>query len=159
MNVFEETREDIYLSSDMMDEIVFEEIDNVDMLILEESNHDIKEIEQDMVHIASIWEQLADYIHIQGKEIDQANTQIENTEENTTNAVDNLEKASEYAKDKFIIARDVAIIIGGGVVGTGGFLAGPLIGVGTIAAGISAGIATVKGLHVYKKKPDPETLQ
>jgi hypothetical protein len=58
-----------------------------------------------------------------------------------------LEKARKYVKDRLIMVRDISIVVGGGILGTGGFLLGPIVGVGTVIAGGVAGGAVVTGLH------------
>ena len=122
--------------------------DNVDELILKETNIDMKEITDDLEHISYIWEQLANYIYDQGITIDQINNDLETVENNVEEGTNQIEKAVMYAKDRLIIVRDISLVVGGGILGGLGFLAGPLVGAGTVLGGAAVGGAAVAKLHI-----------
>lgn len=83
--------------------------------------------------------------------------QIEDSMINTQEGTKSLRKAGEYIKDRAVILRDVALVVGGGVLGTAGFLLGPLVGIGTIVAGVAGGSAAVATIHkVEKNKANKE---
>ena len=120
---------------------------DVDHKIALERHNSLLDLKKNIEDITFIQHELSKYVHRHGEKLDKLAQNIDTTEHNTSIAASNIEMAAEYARDKFIIARDVAIVLVGGVLGTVGLLAGPFIGTGTILAGVSAGGATVAGIH------------
>ena len=126
--------------------------DEVDYHIAVERNQSIHEINRDIEDLAETWTMVSSLVEEQGENINIIENQIQNTVINTEQGVINLERANEYVKDKIIIIRDISIVVGGGILGAGGFLLGPLVGIGTVIAGSAAGGAVVTGLH--KARPN-----
>lgn len=139
-----------------MDELIYQKIiisdDEVDQHIITERNQSIHEISRDMEDLADSWKLVSKLINEQGESLNMCSTNVDHTVVNTTVGLTSLEKAAEYAKNKFIIARDIGIVVGGGLLGAGGFLLGPVVGIGTVIAGGAAGGAVVTGLHKVSKK-------
>ena len=155
--VWAQTREremdkDFLNSSDIFDSVIYEE--DINQSIIEElhqSEIEMRKLEEDVTIISDIFGMLGKLVYRQGEAIQVVHNQVTNTENNTDQSVVNLEKAAEYAKDKFVIARDIAIVVGGSVLGLGGFFLGPFVGIGTVVAGASAGGAAVAGIHKSQK--------
>jgi len=149
--------EAIEMPNELFDSLIeFEEYD-VDIEICHERHNSIIELERDMTDIAVIWSHLSEMIDIQGQDVDTVEKQIETTVKETSEGVSQLEQAAEYLKGKYVIVRDVSLVVGGGILGAAGLFLGPLVGVGTILAGVSAGGATVAGIHKYEKNEDSES--
>ena len=125
--------------------------DEIDHRIVYERNKSIHEISQDVEHISEIMSDLSLLVQEQGEVIDTMEQQVENSVLATTEGTKSLERAALYIKDRGIILRDIAIVAAGGILGTTGFLLGPIIGVGTIIAGVAGGSAAVAGIHKVEK--------
>lgn len=121
--------------------------DEIDYHIIAERNQSFHEIAQDMESLAETTEILSKLVYEQGEDLDVAEENIDHAVINTETALNHLERASEYVKDRIIIARDIGIVVGGGLLGAGGFILGPFVGIGTMIAGGAAGGAVVTGLH------------
>lgn len=137
-----------------MEFVLVESEEEIDKKILEElevRQESMRELEKDLIDLSAIWIQLADMLGTQGQSLMQVNKKVEKIENTTSEVITNLEKASSFVKDKFVIARDITIIASGAILGATGLFFGPLIGVGTIVAGVGAGSAAVAGIH----KMDP----
>lgn len=139
-----------------MDELIHQKIiisdDEVDEHIIAERNQSINEITRDMEDIADSWSLVSSLIDEQGESLNTCSTNLDNSEANTTAGLNSLIKTTEYVKDRFVMARDIGIVVGGGLLGVGGFLLGPVFGIGTVIAGGAAGGAVVTGLHKANKK-------
>ena len=120
---------------------------SVDYKIIKERNDSINNIYKDTVEISDISTMLSSMAHDQSDDINIINKQIDNTVIITKEGSDDLGKVVEYMKNKFIIFRDVAIVISGGILGANGFFLGPIVGVGTVVAGVAGGGAAVAGIH------------
>lgn len=125
--------------------------DEVDKNIISERNQSIHEISQEVEELTNTWNLISKLIYDQGENLNVAENHVEMTEINTNEAVNNLKKAGDHMRDRLIVARDISIVIGGGVIGLPGFLLGPFVGIGTVIAGGAAGGAAVAGLHKLKK--------
>jgi len=132
-------------------ELDFDDFDsdenNIEMIIAKERDDSLYEIEKDMEGIKEIWKSLSVMVDEQGEEIDEGAKNIDDGVKNTEIATENLEEANNIVVNSLTKIRDVAIVVSGGLLGTIGFLLGPIVGIGTVAAGISAGGATVYGIH------------
>lgn len=115
--------------------------------IIRERNNEMKELLIEMELLNSSWSSISELIHFQSFSIDQASENIEEAVKDTEESKNSLAKSANYARDRIIMIRDIAIVTGGGVLGLSGFLLGPFIGLGTMAAGLAGGGATVAGLH------------
>lgn len=114
---------------------------------IRENNESIREIETEVGLITEIFTMFSKLIHTQGETINEVDEKINVIETDVSIGTVNIIKASTYVKDKFVIARDVALVVGGGILGTAGLLLGPFIGIGTIVGGAAAGGAAVAGIH------------
>ena len=128
-------------------DILLMDDEEIDHKILKERNESIQNLEQDITDISDIWSSLASMVNIQGEEIDMVDHQVEVSVTNTNDGLIQLKKSKNLLKDRLSMVRDVALVIGGGILGTPGFLLGPIIGVGTVIAGASAGGITAFGIH------------
>ncbi len=126
--------------------------DEINHKIALEQNESIHDLEQDMVHLSEMCANLSSMVGEQGETLDIPKNQIEQTLVDTEEGVKHLEKARTYIKSRLVMARDIAIIVGGGILGSAGFLLGPFVGIGTIVAGVAGGGAAVAGIHKVTRK-------
>ena len=125
---------------------------DIDHHIIAERKQSIHDIHRDMIDLADSWGFLSSIINEQGDKINVIEKETEKVEANTTEGVSQLEKASILIKDRLIIFRDIALVVGGGLLGAGGLFLGPIIGFGTIIAGGAAGGAAAAGFHKISNK-------
>lgn len=124
----------------------------VDYIIIKELNDSMHNISKSMESIAETYIMLGSMINDQGEDIDIASKHINESTINTDKGLDNLEKAGIYVKSRLIIVRDMAIVIGGGLLGGAGFILGPIVGIGTVIGGVASGGALVAGIHKASNK-------
>mgnify|MGYP002075518990 CR=1 FL=1 len=119
----------------------FNELSVDDNLIIERNN-EIKKIEQDLLDINEIMMSLNTLVAEQGEIIDIAEKNIENTVENTTEAVEHLKKAEEIeiSTRRTTVATVTGATIGGVALGGVGIAAS-----GVITGAITGGIGTLTG--------------
>lgn len=115
--------------------------------MIKERNNEIKDLLTEMEMLNSSWSSISELIHFQGSFLDKASENIVKCEKDTEEIKNSLAKSVDYARDRIVMIRDIAIVTGGGILGLSGFLLGPLIGLGTMAAGLAGGGAAVAGLH------------
>lgn len=123
--------------------------EDVDLKIIIERNRDIEELSDETLMIADIMQNLSMMINDQGEKIEIVEHKIDQVSENIKEGLDGLKGASNYITDRIKIFRDVSIVVGGGILGTAGFLLGPIVGIGTVVAGIAGGSAAVAGIHKF----------
>ena len=123
------------------------ENEEIEQQIYLEKKQEMSLLEQDLSNLSEIWVHLAELLHDQGENIVRMQEQITHVEENTQKSVEYLGSAADYIKDKFVIARDISIVVAGGIIGATGLLFGPIIGTGTIVTGVTLGGATVAGIR------------
>lgn len=118
------------------------EDDEIERLIIEETNKEIQELEKDFLEINYIFTNLNEMIYIQGDRLDQVNEKIETSERDVSISVRELADVEEMVFNKNKIIRYVSIMVGSLGLGAFGFIAGPIIGIGTLlsGAGIGGGI-------------------
>jgi len=88
----------------------YEHMDN----LITERDQDIHKIQSQMIEVNEIMKDLASLVREQGEMIDNIETNIEHTAQNTTEAVQEVKKASEYqqkARNKLCIVAIVILII------------------------------------------------
>ena len=124
----------------------------VEHRIITERNESIHDLNQDMAILSETWKYLSSMIYDQGEQLDIAHKETEMAKINTSEGVVQLEKAKSLIKDRLIIVRDIALVLGGGILGIGGFFLGPIVGIGTVIAGGAAGGATAAGIHKLSNK-------
>ncbi len=122
---------------------------DIDNQIHYETAMEKNQLYEEISHVTDLFEYFAEILHSQGTNVSQAHTNVENSDNHVETARDNLAISEKYKDNKFLLARDAAIIIGGCVLGMGGFLLGPFVGIGTVAAGASAGSAAVYGIRKH----------
>ena len=125
---------------------------DVDHQIIVERNESIHDLNQDMAILSETWKYLSSMIYDQGEQLDIVEKDTEKAEINTTEGVVQLEKAKSLVKDRLIMVRDIALVVGGGILGIGGFFLGPIVGISTVIAGGAAGGATAAGIHKLSNK-------
>lgn len=136
---YEQTIDQSYYDCSLIDK-------EIDEKIINETNEQIGEINNDLITISEIWTTLSHMIKSQGDTLNIANNNVEMTDISISDTVIHLTKAKEYHSFPYLI-RDIALVVGGGVLGTVGFLLGPFVGVGTVIAGAAGGGAAVAGIH------------
>lgn len=144
INQFDET---IQAQQAFDDVILVADTVDVNHRIIRERNESLHDLHAEITDISEIWSMLGSMIFEQGKNLDITEKRVEDAAVATEKGNINLEKAAEYVKNRLIIIRDMAIVIGGGVLGTTGFLLGPVIGIGTVFGGAAGGGAVVAGIH------------
>ena len=150
---FMEQLEESVIEGDELEDIINQELEDS----IRENNESMRELEKEVGTISEIFIMLGNLIHDQKESIDQVDNVVDKTEANVNDGTSDIVKAVSYAKDKFIIARDIALVVGGGILGTAGLLFGPLVGIGTIAGGAAAGGAAAAGIHKrFDKKSRPD---
>ncbi len=137
---------------DTLDIENLEDLGNVENNIIAERNDSIHDLHLSIVDMNDSWVMLADMVNDQRENLDIASNNIEISKLETDKGVNNLEEASVFVKDKLIMIRNISLIVGGGILGSSGFLLGPIIGVGTVIAGSAMGGAAVAGLNKLSKK-------
>lgn len=135
-----------YQESDYQEDENYSE-DEIDHQILRERNEQIRELNEEILHIHEAFATLASMIETQGETLEVSTKNIQTAELETTQATQHLQKAANYQRNTLIMIRDVSLVVGGGVLGTVGFLLGPLVGIGTVIAGAAGGGAVVAGIH------------
>ena len=130
----------------------------IDMLMLEENNTDIKKLADDSVVIKDIMTDLGNMIDTQGTTIEQ----VDNTIEQATDNVVEAEKHIDLAKKSFFRSHLIkgtilsAVIglalggVGGGVIGYA--VASSAIVGGTTGAVVGSGVSGATGYAIIKKK-------
>lgn len=118
------------------------EDDEIERLIIEETNKEIQELEKDFLEINHIFTNLNEMIYTQGDRLDQVNEKIKTSERDVSISVRELADVEEMVFNKNKIIRYVSIMVGSLGLGAFGFIAGPIIGIGTLlsGAGIGGGI-------------------
>jgi hypothetical protein len=93
--------------------------DDIDLAIINERNHEIKKIEQDVTTISEISTDIAMMVHAQAEDIDTANKNIETTAESTQTGVVALELAQSHKSHSFLLQGTIGCLalsaVGGGV--------------------------------------------
>ncbi len=112
---------------------------DIDYQILDETNRDVRIIENDMKDLSDIMLDLSHLIHDQGESIDENVKNIEHAKMEIEETVVSLEQSVVYARDRKEIIKNAALIVGGISLGALGFIAGPIIGIGTLVAGAITG--------------------
>ena len=110
--------------------------------ILRERNEEIKQITNDVSILSEIFQTIQHMIHDQGLDLNIVSKSIENTEVQTSEAVNHLEKADNHQKQTKSV-RDAGIIVSGAAIGSVGWIGGPIIGVPTTAAGVAISVGIV----------------
>lgn len=140
---FMEQLEESVIEGDELEDIINRELEDS----IRENNESMRELEKEVGTISEIFIMLSNLIHSQKEPLEKVDNVVDTVESNIDKGTRDIAKAVSYAKDKFIIARDIALVVGGGILGTAGLLFGPLVGIGTIAGGAAAGGAAVAGIH------------
>ena len=90
------------------------------------------------------------------RELDMIRNYTDSMDDDFLEYLNNLEQSKleifkQTLMDKFPVLRDAGVVVGGGLLGLGGFLMSPLVGIGTFITGISVG-AAVYGIHHKNNK-------
>ena len=126
-----------------------DEEQNVQTKIMHERNHEIQQIEQDLVDLSEISVELAVMVDDQGESIDTAEQHTTEAVESTADGVQNLEQANVFTnkfRSRLIMGTSVGVAVTGGVLA---LFASPIIGLGIGLIG-AAGIAG--GALRFRKK-------
>ena len=95
---------------------------------------------------------LSNMIHEQGESINNVLEMTQNSADNTVSGVNDLKTAKDMTPNNLNVLRNIAIVVGGCVLGSVGFILGPFIGLSTVIAGASLGGATAYGVDKIIKK-------
>lgn len=151
-----EVNNDFYKRWDEIKELEIEELEieelqleelQVTHEIIKERNEQIKEIEQEINIINEIFTEFGAFLNIQGEQINQIDTSLEQAKCNVQDGIVDLEQAEKMVVKKRKWVTDVAIVLGGIGLGSLALLGGPITGVIGIAVG-----GTVGGGVVYTKR-------
>ena len=118
--------------------------DDIDNIIVNETNIALYELGQDIENINDTYKSLALIVDNQGEKLLISEENIIKSTDETEIGLNSL-AVVKNKKIKFF--RDTAIIVLGGIVGLSGFVLGPIVGIGSVVAGLTIGSATVYGTH------------
>ena len=113
--------------------------ENIDYEILDETNRDVRIIENDMKDLSDIMIDLSYLIDIQGEDIEQNMTNVEHAKMEIGETVVSLEQSVVYSRNRKEIIKNAVLVFGGISLGALGFIAGPIVGIGTLVAGAITG--------------------
>ena len=134
---------------DLYDNVYSEE--EIDMLIMKERNANLYELNQDVEHISDIMITLNSLLQNQGEELDNNYESVNRTNEDVEISTKNLKDTETIHMKNIKMIRDVAIVVGGIVLGGLGFIAGPIVGVATLTTSLCASGGIVYTAHKIKK--------
>ena len=121
--------------------------DDVDEIILDETNSTVRKLCQDIEGLNDIFKTLSSIINNQGNLIDESEKNIEKSTIETELGTENLQVAVYENNNKLKRVRNVILVVVGGICGASGFFLGPVVGIGGVAAGITLGSAAAYGVH------------
>lgn len=114
---------------------------NLNEIIIEERNQEVKAIEQDVADINQIFKDLSEMVNTQGDHLNSIEEHVENTVVYTEKATKELKKAYDYGR---LGATLTAGLVGAAAAGPIGFLAGIKSGVALAGISLGSGILSYK---------------
>lgn len=118
-----------------------EDLVNLNEIIIEERDREIRAIEQDVADINEIFRDLSEMVKVQGEQLDTIEEHVESTVVHTEKATKELEKAYEYGR---LGATLTAGLMGAAVAGPIGLLAGIKSGVALAGLSVGSGVLSYK---------------
>lgn len=119
--------------------------DEIDRKIIIERNQSLTEAQRELELMCDAFMTVAKMLNLQGEQVDQIRAQTEQTVESLESGSENLSKAQEY--QSFSWRTNISVVLGAGVIGSAGFLFGPIVGVSTTFVGAVSGVAAVSFLR------------
>lgn len=135
-------------------ENVDEGVEVTDEKLINEHNLEMNKLLKDIEDLSESFDIVSRLLNEHSDNIVLADKSIKTVSSNVNIASKELKNTEHITSKGRQIARDIALVVGGSILGLGGFVFGPIIGIGTVISGGAAGVAAVIGIEKISKNKE-----